>query len=306
MNAYEVVLQGVEKSFETFHFGPFDLNIEPGVCTAFVGPNGSGKTTLFEMLLNICRPDQGKITLFGSEYEQHDVDIKRRIGYVPDRSFIEESSSRIEELADFHNHWFPAWSKDKWNELSERFELNPKAKANSLSKGMKRRLAFCLAIAQQPDLLILDEPSSGFDPYIWRIMLDVIREFMNSGEKNVLIATHTIEEVRRLADYVAFLYGGKLLDYKEKDAMLDEWKALWIESMDPDRLKLPGVVECEQGALTRFVTRNAALTEEALQAAGIPVIKRQSLELDEILHHMIAEKKHKEQAAKSRKGAENT
>ncbi|CAG7632345.1 Multidrug efflux system ATP-binding protein [Paenibacillus solanacearum] len=297
MSAQGIELRGVEKSFESFRFGPLDLTIEPGAVTAFVGPNGSGKTTLFEMLLNICRPDHGAMTLFGLDYERHDVALKRRIGYVPDRSFVEEASSRIDDLAAFHRHWYPSWSEDKWNELCERFELEPKAKANAMSKGMKRRLAFCLAIAQLPDLLILDEPSAGFDPYVWRIMLETIREYMNGGDRTVLIATHTMEEVRRLADYVALLYKGQLLEYKEKDALTDDWRTVWIEASDPDTLNLPGIVEYERGALTRIVTRQAAFTEQALQAAGIPVMKRQAVELDEMIHYMIAEKKHGEQGS---------
>jgi len=291
MSTYEVALNGVQKSFETFRFGPIDLTVEPGVVTAIVGPNGSGKTTLFQMLMNVMQPDGGAIRLFGLDYGSSEVEIKRKIGYVADTSYVEEKVGLIRDAAAFHSHWFPTWSETKWADLCDKFELNPQAKIKTLSKGMKRRLAFCLAIAQSPDLLILDEPSSGLDPYIWRFMLNELRDFMTSGEKTVLIATHTIEEVRRSADYVAFMYDGRLLDYKEKDALQDEWKALWIETPHTDAWKLPGVVESEEGALTRLISREASVTEGALRAAGIPVVKRQTVELDEILHHMIAEAK---------------
>ncbi|RKN61402.1 ABC transporter ATP-binding protein [Paenibacillus ginsengarvi] len=291
MNHSVISLSGVQKSFETFRFGPFDLQIEPGVVAAFVGPNGSGKTTLFHMLMNVIEPDRGEIRIFGSEYGQNEVGIKRRIGYVADSTYIEEADSRIQEVASFHRHWFPSWSEAKWTELCDKFELNPKAKVKQLSKGMKRRLAFCLTLAQMPDLLILDEPSSGLDPYIWRFMMNEIQDFMKNGDKTVLIATHTIEEVRRLADYVAFMYNGKLLNYKEKDTLMDEWKALWIETPHAAELRLPGVVESEQGALTRLITRDVVATEQALRASGITALKRQGVELDEILHHMIADSK---------------
>lgn len=300
MSAYEVTLNDVEKTFESFRFGPFSLNIEPGVVAAFVGPNGSGKTTLFQMLMNVVRPDRGTIELFGEMYGQNEVGIKRKIGYVADSSYVEEANHTVEEAARFHSHWFPSWSAEKWAELCVRFELNPQAKVRVLSKGMKRRLAFSLAIAQMPELLILDEPSSGLDPFIWRVMLDEIREYMGSGNRTVLIATHSIEEVRRLADYVALVYNGSLLGYWEKDTMADGWRSLWVEMLPAEPSKLPGVVEWEQGSLARLVTREAEATEAALRAAGIAVVRRQAVELDEMLHHLIAA--HKRTAMKAGTG----
>ncbi|WP_344913501.1 ABC transporter ATP-binding protein [Paenibacillus hodogayensis] len=285
MNDFVISASGVEKSYESFQLGPLELNIEPGVVVAFVGPNGSGKTTLFHMLMDIIKPDRGEIQLLGNALGQDDVLVKRRIGYVPDLSYIEEASGRVEEVAQFHSHWYPSWSAEKWTDLSRKFELNPMTKVRTLSKGMKRRLAFSLAVAQMPELLILDEPSAGMDPFIWRTMLDEIREFANTGERTVLIATHTVEEVRRLADYVAFLYKGRLLHYQEKDTMLDKWRMFWVEQQTASGL--PGEVEREEGVLTRIVTRDAAVTERALEEAGIAIVRRQAVELDEILHYMM-------------------
>jgi len=306
MNSYEIVVSGVVKTFGQNRLGPFELNIEPGVVVAFVGPNGSGKTTLLQMLMNVVLPDQGTIRVFGEAYEQREIKMKRRIGYVADSSFVEEEKSSIEEVMRFHSHWFPSWSADKWAELCVRFGLNPREKVNRLSKGMKRRLSFCLAIAQMPQLLILDEPSSGLDPFIWRMMIQEIQEFMDGGKRTVLIATHTIEEVRRLADYVAFIHDGKLVLYEEKDAILDAWRALWIEAPHVEPERLPGVVEWERGALTRLVTQNAFATEAALQSADIPVVKRQAIELDEILHYIVAMKERTDPSGSGTKRGERT
>ncbi|PYI49929.1 ATP-binding cassette domain-containing protein [Paenibacillus flagellatus] len=296
-DTYAIQFNGAGKSFDSFRLGPIDLRVEPGVVVAVVGPNGSGKTTLFQMLLNIVQPDEGVIRIFGEAYGQREVEIKRRIGYVPDSSYAEEAGWRIDELVRFYSHWYPAWSPETWRSLSERFELDPKAKVSLLSKGMKRRLAFSMAVAQSPDLLVLDEPSSGLDPFAWRIMLDEIRQFMADGERTVLIATHTIEEVRRLADYVAFLYDGKLLDYRVKDTLIDDWKTLWIEAAFEEAAELPGVVDVELGPLTRLTSDRASETERALEEAGIAVAKRQQVELDEMLHHMIVAEKRKQAAS---------
>lgn len=290
MSPHAISIEGVEKRYEAFRLGPLHLTVEPGVIAAIVGSNGSGKTTLFHMLMNTVKPDRGNIRLFGESYGQQEVELKRRIGFMAESSYAEEVGWRVRDIAAFTSHWYPKWNAAKWAQLTERFELDPKAKVSVLSKGMKRRLLFSLCLAQSPDLLLLDEPSSGLDPAAWRIMLDEIKVFMSEGERTVLMATHTMEEVRRLADYVAFVHNGKLLEYKEKDALGYEWRTFWLSEAVPEALarRLPGVVEWEPGTMTRLTTRDAAATERALEEAGIGIANRQPVELDEMLHHLIA------------------
>ncbi|MDF2663350.1 MAG: transporter ATP-binding protein [Paenibacillus sp.] len=293
MSVYAVSIEGVEKRYERFQLGPIRLKVEPGVVVAIVGSNGSGKTTLFHMLMNTVRPDRGEIRLFGESYAEREVEMKRRIGFMAESSYAEEAGWRIRDIVSFTSHWYPNWDAGKWEALAERFELDPKAKVNLLSKGMKRRLMFSLCIAQNPELLLLDEPSSGLDPSAWRIMLDEIKKFMTAGDRTVLMATHTMEEVRRLADYVAFVHDGKLLEYKDKDALSYDWKTLWIGEAvgETEALQLPGVVACELGTITRLTTRDASATEQALEHAGIEIVNRQPVELDEMLHQLIVMEK---------------
>lgn len=291
MSAYAVSIEGVEKQYDRFRLGPIRLNVEPGVIAAIVGSNGSGKTTLFHMLMNTVQPDRGEIRLFGQSYEEREVEMKQKIGFMAESSYAEEAGWRIRDIAAFTSRWYPNWDGGKWEALAERFELDPKAKVNLLSKGMKRRLMFSLCIAQGPELLLLDEPSSGLDPAAWRIMLDEIKNFMSGGDRTVLMATHTMEEVRRLADYVAFVHKGKLLEYKDKDALNYGWRTLWIESAMEEAAELPGVIDCELGAMTRLTTRDAPATEQALREAGIAIVNRQQVELDEMLDHLIAMEK---------------
>lgn len=287
MSEYALSMKDVEKQLDPFRLGPIDLAVEPGTAVAFVGSNGSGKTTLFHMLMNMMQPDRGEIRLFGQSYTDNEVQIKQRIGYIAESSYATEAGWRIRDIVSFTSRWYPNWNAGKWEQLAERFELDPKAKVNRLSKGTKSRLMFSLCMSQGAELLLLDEPSSGLDPTAWRSMMGEIKTFMAEGERTVLIATHTMEEVHRLADYVAFVHRGKLLDYKEKDALIYAWKSLWIESAQPGAAELPGVVDCEFGAMTRLTTCDAAATERALREAGIAVVNRQQVELDEILHHMV-------------------
>jgi ABC-2 type transport system ATP-binding protein len=288
MNSYVISVNGAEKRYESFQLGPIELDVEPGLIVALVGSNGSGKTTLFQMMMNTVLPDRGTIEVFGKRYEDFEVDVKRRIGYVPESSYSEEAGWRVRELVAFHSRWFPTWNQAKWVSLAERFEIDPKTNVKVLSKGMKRRLLFSLALAQEPDLLLLDEPSSGLDPYAWRIMLEEIGQYMAAGNRSVIMATHTIEEVRRLADYVAIIHKGQLLEYTDKDSLVDSWKTFWVGQPLPEPELLPGIVEWEEGPLMRITTNQAQQAEQALLEAGIAIVKRQQVELDEVLHHVIA------------------
>lgn len=280
-------IEGLTKSFADFQLGPISLQLEQGCVLAVVGPNGSGKTSLFQLLMNIGLPDAGEISLFGERYANREVEIKQRIGYVPDSSYADEQAWKVEEYASFYAYWYPSWSHSRWEASLKRYEIDPRRKIKDLSKGMKRRIAFSLAMAQEPELLLLDEPSSGLDPLAWRLMLEDIQQFMADGARTVIMATHTIEEVRRLADFVAFMYEGRILGFYEKDMLLDSWKSFWVEAQPEQLTSIPGIAAIDTYRGCRIVSHSAQATELTLRAADIAIRQTQSIELDEILAQLI-------------------
>jgi ABC-2 type transport system ATP-binding protein len=271
------------KDYPDFRLGPVSFQLERGYVLAIVGPNGSGKTAMFQLLMNIGQPDQGEIQFFGESMTDRELEIKQRIGYVTENSYVDEQAWRVEEFASFYAYWYPNWNKASWEANLKRYDIDPRRKVKDLSKGMKRRVGFNLAMAQNPDLLLLDEPSSGLDPLAWRLMLEDIQQFMVDGTKNVILATHTIEEVRRLADYVAFMYKGQMLGFYEKDTLLDSWKSFTVSAEAVSMASIPGVVRMDTYRGCRLISQFAQLTEQALRAQGIPILQIQSVELDEIL-----------------------
>lgn len=278
---------GLTKSYGGFTLGPVDLQIEPGYVVAVVGPNGSGKSTLFKMLMGLSRPDAGELTLFGRRHPREEVQIKRRIGYVPEVSTGHDDMSAA-ELGGFVSRWYPDWSEETYSGLLERFEIPSGQRFGKLSKGMQRRLAFALAAAREPELLLLDEPTDGVDPFARRAMLDEISGFLQSGsaeERTVLFATHVMDEVRRIADYVVFLHGGHFLGCYEKDALQDSWRSLWVERAPESHL--PGLVSVEEGTPPRLVTDSPRKTRAALEERGIGVVRSGTLDLEEILEHLM-------------------
>ena len=289
-----VSLKDLVKSYEDFTLGPLNLEIEPGYVVAVVGPNGSGKSTLFRMLMGLSRPDSGEIEIFGARYPEDEVEIKRRIGYVPEVSTgHDEMTAAV--LGSFVSHWYPEWSEKLYVDLLQRLEIDTKKRFDRLSKGMQRRLAFALAVARNPGLLLLDEPTDGVDPFARRKMLEEIPTFMEGGDRTVIFATHVMDEVRRVADYVAFLHGGHFLGFYEKDALLESWRVLWVDQV-PDS-DTPGLVSVENGTPVRIITDSAATTLSALEEQRIKVVRTGPLDLEEILAHLMRGTRDENEAA---------
>ncbi|NEW06955.1 ABC transporter ATP-binding protein [Paenibacillus sp. SYP-B3998] len=287
-----ISIKGLRKSLDQMDIGPIDLEIESGYIVAIVGPNGAGKSTLFRLLMNLIKPDAGEIQLLGQTYIENEISIKQRIGYIPEtEEWMDAGFSTIKELTQFVSHWYLGWNESKAQELFARFGLDGKQKLRHLSKGMKRKLAFIHAMAFDPDILFLDEPTSGLDPFAWRMMMEDLMAYMERGDKTVLLATHIIDEVKRMADYVAFIHDGKLMGFYEKDVLFDSWKTLWIEGHHDQLIELSGVVAVEElspATATKVISRSSRETEADLHRLGVKVIQTQSVELDEILGYLIS------------------
>lgn len=275
---------------EKFSLGPLNLQVESGFIVAVVGPNGSGKTTLFRMLMGMVHPDGGELMLFNKQYPQDEVAIKRRIGYVPETSENQEMFKTVADMLKFTAYWYPDWDGRYCEELLLKFEISPSDKLSGFSKGTRRKLDIILAMAHRPELLLLDEPSSGLDPFAWRLMLDELTDYMKAGQRTIFLATHIMDEVKRLADYVVFLYHGKLLGYYEKDALLDGWKTIWVDRL-PAAESIQGVVAVEQGQSIKLVSDSPQETMHALAQLNINVIKTQTVDLDEIFMHLLHKSK---------------
>ena len=284
MDEKVISLEGIEKSYGKFTLGPVDLEIEPGYVVAVVGPNGSGKSTLFRTLMNLTRPDKGSVSLFGDGYPEDEVAIKQRIGYVPETA-VGHDEMTARSLGGFVSHWYPKWDDRLYEDLLDRSKIERGKKFRNLSKGLQRRLSFALAAATGADLLLLDEPTDGVDPFARREMLEEISAHVQDGEKTVLLATHVMEEVRRIADYVAFLVDGEFLGLFEKDALLEQWRNFWLNG-EP-QVGTPGIVQTEAGNPVRVVSDSPPETEKALARQNIRIVRSGALDLEEILGHLM-------------------
>ncbi|MEC0127685.1 ATP-binding cassette domain-containing protein [Paenibacillus pabuli] len=290
MEPIAVQLNGVSKMRKRRVIGPIDLTIPEGYVVAILGHNGSGKSTLLNMLQQVVLPDSGQITWFGQQHEGPlPIELRQQIGFVADNGGLEENHITAREAADFRSYWYPRWDMNLFDQLMDDMEVPFDVKLIKMSKGERRKFEIAAALAARPRLLILDEPSSGLDPFAWKVMVEQFRSFMAEGDTTILIATHIADEVKRLADYIVLMHRGQSLGMAEKDAVLDQWKEIWYEGeLRPE--SIPGVVESvqEENGLIRVITTRVSEAQERLELAGIRVMKVRNLELNEVLAFWIA------------------
>ncbi len=200
------------------------LDVPGGSVFALLGENGAGKTTAIRILLGLAEPDGGRSAALGLDSATKGLEIRRRVGYVPERLTFYEWMT-VEEVgwftAGFHNAAF----LPEYRRLAAEFDLPPRRAIKSLSKGMRAKVALSLAMAHDPELLILDEPTSGLDPLVRREFLESMVDRAATG-KTVFLSSHQIAEVERVADVVGILHQGKLVLVQRLDELKTSVRAL--------------------------------------------------------------------------------
>lgn len=206
-NVFE--LQGITKQFGSHTaLNRVTFTGERGQVIALLGENGAGKTTALKILLGLLAPDSGESHVLGMDSRVHGAEIRRRVGYMPDRPTVYEWMT-VREIGWFAAGFYPLGFQHRFEEIAQRFSL-PDLPIKSLSKGMQGKVSLALAMAHDPELLILDEPTSGLDPLVRREFLESMVDVASEG-RTVLLSSHQIAEVERVADVVAILRGGRLI-----------------------------------------------------------------------------------------------
>jgi lipooligosaccharide transport system ATP-binding protein len=202
-----------------------ELCVERGECFGLLGPNGAGKTTTLRMVYGVVRPDSGRIEVFGLDVAQHGRAVRSRLGVTLQENVIVDSLTAVENLrvfARYHLLREPLLSQ-RVDELVSYLELgsHAEARAETLSGGFKRRLAIAMSLLNDPELLILDEPTTGLDPAVRMLLWNKVRALKAAG-KTVLLTTHYMEEAERLCDRVLIMSQGKRVCEGAPKALVSE------------------------------------------------------------------------------------
>ena len=202
------------------------LQVQPGIVFALLGENGAGKTTAIRIMLGLAEPNSGRAEVLGMPSDSRGIDIRRRVGYVPERPTLYDWMT-IQEIGWFTSGFYADGYLLEYARLIAQFKLSPDKKLKTLSKGMRAKVALALALAHQPELLVLDEPTSGLDAMVRLEFLDSMVDRAASG-KTVFLSSHQIGEVERVADVVAILREGKLLLVEPLDELKARVKRLTV------------------------------------------------------------------------------
>src|SRR5213076_1195758 len=189
-----------------------------GMVYGLVGANGAGKTTLIRHILGLLRAENGSVRVFGLDPVVDPVAVLSRIGYLSDENDL-PGWMRVDELIRYSRAFYPGWDDAYAEELRRRFALDYATKITNLSKGQRARAGLLIALAHRPELLVLDEPSSGLDPIVRRDILGaVIRTIADDG-RTVLFSSHLLEEVEQVADHVTMISHGRIVLSAPLDAI---------------------------------------------------------------------------------------
>jgi ABC-2 type transport system ATP-binding protein len=227
-----LTLNNVSRQFPGFLLQGISFSLEPGYIMGLVGPNGSGKTTTIKLIMNMLRQDSGTITVDGVDCISGETDVKKRIGYVSDENiFVEEW--KVSDVAKALALYYETFDNKKFREYLQRFELPDNRKIKDFSRGMKTRLMLAAALSRETRLLLLDEPTSGLDPVVRVDLLDILQDYISDGEHSVLFSTHITTDLEKVADFITFIYHGKLMFARNKDDVLSDYR---IVKGSPDEL----------------------------------------------------------------------
>jgi len=186
------------------------LVVPRGGVYGLVGNNGAGKTTLLKHILGLHRAKTGSVRVFGHDPQREPTEVLRRLGYLSEDRDL-PGWMRVWELLRYMRAFYPNWDPKYAQELCETFGLDQQTLVSKLSRGELAQAGLICALAHRPELLVLDEPSSGLDPIVRRdILTAIIRTVADEG-RTVLFSSHLLDEVERVADRVAMLHDGKLV-----------------------------------------------------------------------------------------------
>jgi ABC-2 type transport system ATP-binding protein len=187
-----------------------NLSLPKGSVYGLVGANGAGKTTLIKHILGLLKAERGSVRVFGLDPVAEPVAVLARIGYLSEENDL-PGWMRVDELLRYSRAFYPSWDAQYAEELRQAFALDASAKIKDLSKGQKSRAGLIVALAYRPQLLVLDEPSSGLDPIVRRDILGAVMRTIADQGGTVLFSSHLLDEVEQVADHVTMIRDGKIL-----------------------------------------------------------------------------------------------
>lgn len=235
----------LQKQLSQFQLQDISFHLPKGCIMGLIGPNGAGKTTLLRILLGLYRMDGGEIIVNGYSLSEEEA-YKDSMGFVLNEDVFLGALS-LRKNADYFGSFYSEYNAELFETLCEDYHLNAGKKLKKLSKGEKLKFQFAFALSHNPKLLVLDEPTANFDPEFQDEFTKTLTKFVSDGEHSVLLATHLTEELDRIADYITFLYQGKVVFSEDKETMYDSYRLLTGEDYKLNLIRKERMIYKEPG-----------------------------------------------------------
>lgn len=269
----------------------FNMTLERGKVYGLLGKNGEGKTTLIRIIMGVIPADKGEISYKNKRVKFNDTSYKKEVGYIPEENIF-FGWMRIKELLDFNSSFYPTWNDQKAEEYLKRFSLDKKTKIKNLSRGMKLKLGLIVALASEPELLILDDPTSGLDvPTRHDFLKDIIREILEGGT-TILFSSHMVHELEGIIDHLGILHHGNLtLDEDfQKVKSLTRRVRITLDKSPPDKIGIEGILtEQKNGSQKELVIYPwNEEKEKIIKALSSSHLEIEPLTLEEIFINFIS------------------
>ena len=260
--------RGLTRRFrKTVAVRDLSLEVPAGSIFALLGPNGAGKTTLIKMVMNMVRPSSGKATILGTDSLRLGPPQLERIGYVSENQELPEWMT-VQQLIDYCRPFYPAWDDDLCRRLTRQFNLPLARQLKTFSRGMKVKAALLSSLSYRPELMILDEPFTGLDALVRDELIRGLLEVTDQEKRTIFIASHDIDEVERLADWVGVIHNGEMQMSEPAESLRGRFRQCEVTLEQgqelPEKLPETWLVTERAGQVFRFVDsgfRNGAGAE---------------------------------------------
>ena len=215
-----IEVRQLTKRYKNFLLDGVSFNVPSGYVCGFIGQNGAGKTTTLKLILGMAIRDSGDAKILGKSCD--DVSVKEDLGVLFDQPYYQAdwTPKHIEKaLRPFYKRWDSA----AYHNYLRKFELDPKQKFKTLSRGMKMKLGLAVALSHDAKVLLLDEPTSGLDPVMRDQLLDILRDYMAEESRSVFFSSHITSDLEKVADYIVYIHKGKIVYSGLKDELMEKY-----------------------------------------------------------------------------------
>ena len=287
-NAIEI--RGLEKRFPKFKLGPLDLTVPRGAIYGLIGPNGAGKTTTLDLMFGLGENDAGQIRVLGFDHKKDDVAFKRRVAYAgPEFNYA--AWGKVAGAIRFVRGFFPDWDHDYCARLLKAFDLDADEPIKTLSFGARTKLSLLLALARRPEVLVMDEPTTGLDAVSKQRVFSELLAQVEERECTVLISSHGLADLERYTDHIGMIKEGKLLLEGRTDEIVERFQMVDFEAPEGMNLRtIEGLTLVRQdGKRCRALLDIRNGSAERLASAGGIELAAASVTLEELFVALVGE-----------------